>query len=86
MRPENVSVHSAAASTAENVFEVPANIRDVTYLGAGWRVTLTLPDGQSLLATIVRGNEIAGDLGPGKSVIARWAPASVAVLPAEGSS
>jgi len=86
VRPENVSVHSAAAQATGNVFEVPATIRDITYLGAGWRVTLTLPDGQSLLATIVRGDEIAGYLGPGKPVFARWAPTSVAVLPAEGSS
>lgn len=86
VRPENVSVHATTRLATDGLFGVPATIRDITYLGAGWRVSLTLPDGQSLLATVVRGNEIADYLGPGKSVIARWAPASVAALPAEGSS
>lgn len=83
VRPENVSVHAATNSSSGNGFAVPATIRDMTYLGAGWRVTLTLPDGQSLLATIVRGDDIAGYLAPGKPVIARWAPTAVGVLPAE---
>ena len=85
VRPENVSVHPVPEAASDDVFGVPATIRDVTYLGAGWRVTLDLSDGQSLLASIVRGDDVAGHLGPGKPVIARWAPASVAVLPAEGS-
>jgi putative spermidine/putrescine transport system ATP-binding protein len=61
-------------------------IRDVTYLGAGWRVTLELPDGQKLLASIMRGDDFARELAPGKCVVARWAPASVAVLAADASS
>jgi putative spermidine/putrescine transport system ATP-binding protein len=86
VRPENVSVHCAAEAAATGIFGVPATVRDVTYLGAGWRVALELADGQSLLASVMRGSEIAEDLTPGKPVIARWASASVAVLPAEGSS
>ncbi|RDJ19897.1 polyamine ABC transporter ATP-binding protein [Bosea caraganae] len=85
VRPENVAVRSATSAAADGAFGIPAKIRDVTYLGAGWRVTLALPDGQSLLATVVRGDEAAGRLEPGKDVIARWAPGAVAVLPAEGT-
>ena len=83
VRPENVSVHPLLEAVSGGVSGVPATIRDVTYLGAGWRVTLELPDGQFLLASIVRGDHMAGDLAPGESVVARWAPAFVAVLPAE---
>lgn len=86
VRPENVSIRAAAAPASDGAFGVSATIRDVTYLGAGWRVALDLSDGQSLLATVMRGDDAAGDLAPGKSVIARWAPASIAVLPTEGSS
>jgi putative spermidine/putrescine transport system ATP-binding protein len=86
VRPENVSIHSVPKVKSNSAFGVPATVRDVTYLGAGWRVALELSDGQSLLASIMRGDEVAGDLAPGKSFVARWAPASVAVLPAEGSS
>jgi putative spermidine/putrescine transport system ATP-binding protein len=85
VRPENVSVHSAPQIVSDSAPGVPATIRDVTYLGAGWRVALELSDGQSLLASITRGDDGAGHLAPGKPVIARWMPASVAVLPAEGS-
>jgi putative spermidine/putrescine transport system ATP-binding protein len=86
VRPENVSVHPVREAASDGVSGVPATIRDITYLGAGWRVTLELPDGQSLLASIVRGDPMAGNLTPGESVVARWAPAFVAVLPAETSS
>ena len=86
VRPENVTVRPAPEAVSDSAFGVPATIRDITYLGAGWRVTLELSDGQSLLASIVRGDDVAGYLGPGKPVIARWAPASVAVLPTEGST
>jgi putative spermidine/putrescine transport system ATP-binding protein len=86
VRPENVSIHAAPEATSDNSFGIPATIRDVTYLGAGWRVALELSDGQSLLASIMRGHDVAGGLTPGKPVIARWAPASIAVLPTEGSS
>jgi putative spermidine/putrescine transport system ATP-binding protein len=86
VRPENVSVHPELEAVSGDVSGVPATIRDVTYLGAGWRVTLELPDGQLLLASIVRGHDVAGGLVPGNRVVARWAPAFVAVLPAEKSS
>lgn len=85
VRPENVSVHPVQEALADDVPGVPATILDVTYLGAGWRVTLALPDGQSLLASISRGDRMAGRLTPGESVVVRWAPAFVAVLPAEKS-
>ena len=85
VRPENVSLHSSSKAASDSAFGVSATIRDVTYLGAGWRVTLELSDGQSLLANVMRGDELAGSLTPGKAVIAQWAPASVAVLPTEGS-
>lgn len=84
VRPENVSLHAAAEAASDSAFGVPATIRDVTYLGAGWRVALELSDGQSLLASIIRGDDVVGHLAPGKPVVARWAPASVAVLPTEG--
>lgn len=86
VRPENVSVHCTSEPIADDVFGVPATIREITYLGAGWRVSLELSDGQSLLASIVRGDKISGYLGPGKQVIARWSPTAIAVLPAEKSS
>jgi putative spermidine/putrescine transport system ATP-binding protein len=86
VRPENVSVHPVPEGASGDVFGIPATIRDITYLGAGWRVTLELPDEQNLIASIMRGDDIAGYLGPGTSVIARWAPSAVAVLPTEGSS
>jgi putative spermidine/putrescine transport system ATP-binding protein len=86
VRPENVSVHSATKTRADGVFGVPATIQDLTYLGAGWRVMLKLPDGQALLASVVRGDEIAGCLSPGQEVIARWVPSAVAVLSAEGTT
>jgi putative spermidine/putrescine transport system ATP-binding protein len=86
VRPENVSIHPVREAGSHGAFGIGATIRDVTYLGAGWRVALDLSDGQSLLASIMRGDELAGSLEPGKQVVARWAPASVAVLPTEGSS
>jgi len=85
VRPENVTVRPAPKAVSDSAFDVPATIRDVTYLGAGWRVALELPDGQSLLASVMRGDELAGSLAPGKPVVARWAPTSVAVLPSEVS-
>jgi len=57
VRPENVSVRSAPQIVSDSAFGVPATIRDVTYLGAGWRVALELSDGQSLLASITRGDD-----------------------------
>ncbi len=83
VRPESVSLHSVANTQPDG--GVAATIRDVTYLGAGWRVALQLTDGQSLLANVMRGDELAGSLAPGSSVIARWNPGAVAVLPTEGS-
>jgi putative spermidine/putrescine transport system ATP-binding protein len=83
VRPENVTVHPLRDAVTHDVFGVPATIREVTYLGAGWRVALELSDGQSLLASIMRGDEMAGSLEPGKAVVARWPPTSVAVLPSE---
>jgi putative spermidine/putrescine transport system ATP-binding protein len=85
VRPENVSLHLPREGALDGSFGVPATIRDVTYFGAGWRVGLELADGQSLLANIKRGDDVAGHLMPGKSVIARWEPASVTALPTEGS-
>ncbi|NKK04173.1 polyamine ABC transporter ATP-binding protein [Rhizobium leguminosarum bv. viciae] len=85
VRPESVSLFSVGDSQSTGIFAVPATIRDVTYLGSGWRVALELSDGQSLLANVMRGDLLAGSLEPGKSVNARWNPASVAVLPTEGS-
>lgn len=84
VRPENVSLRPGPEVNSDSAFGIPATIRDVTYLGAGWRVALELSDGQSLLATIMRGSGVASYLKPGKPVIAQWAPASVAVLPTEG--
>jgi putative spermidine/putrescine transport system ATP-binding protein len=85
VRPENVSVHAPSEAVSDGAFGVPAIIRDVTYLGAGWRVAFELPDGQSLLASVLRGHDVAGGLVPGNRVVARWTPASVAVLPTEAS-
>lgn len=86
VRPETVSLHPVNETGSYETFGISATIRDATYLGAGWRVTLDLSDGQSLLANIMRGDQMAGRLTPGEKVVARWAPASVAVLPTEGSS
>jgi putative spermidine/putrescine transport system ATP-binding protein len=86
IRPENVFIRSADPAVSDSEFGVPATIREVTYLGAGWRVALELADGQSLLASIPRGHDVAGGLGPGRAVIARWTPESVAVLPTEGTT
>jgi spermidine/putrescine ABC transporter ATP-binding subunit len=83
VRPENVTVHSVQESEQHDVPGLPATIREVTYLGASWRVVLELADGQSLLASVVRGHHMTVNLAPGEPVIARWAPAFVAVLPAE---
>lgn len=83
VRPESVSLHSITSTQSDG--GVAATIREVTYLGAGWRVALQLTDGQSLLANVMRGDELAGSLAPGSSVIARWSPGAVAVLPTEGS-
>ncbi len=84
VRPENVSIHPVKEARSET-FGIGATIRDITYLGAGWRVTLDLSDGQTLLANIMRGDEMAGNLEAGQNVVARWASASIAVLPTEGS-
>jgi spermidine/putrescine ABC transporter ATP-binding subunit len=86
VRPENVSVHPATEAVSGDIPGVPATVRDITYLGAAWRVTLELPDRQLLLASVVRGDHMAGHLAPGESVVARWDPAFVAVLPAEKST
>lgn len=86
VRPENVALHSASSSPVNRTFGIPATIRDITYLGAGWRVGLELSDGQFLLANVMRGDELAGSLVPGKSVVAQWASTAVAVLPSEEPS
>lgn len=86
VRPENVSIRAPSKAPLESAFGVSATIREVTYLGAGWRVALQLSDGQSLLASVMRGDDLAESFAPGKQVVARWAPTSVAVLPTEGSS
>ncbi|RLU11956.1 hypothetical protein CS076_07600, partial [Pseudomonas prosekii] len=86
VRPENVALHSASSSPVNPAFGIPATIRDITYLGAGWRVGLELSDGQFLLANVMRGDELAGSLVPGKSVVAQWASTAVAVLPSEEPS
>jgi putative spermidine/putrescine transport system ATP-binding protein len=86
VRPENISVHPVLEAVSGDVPGVPATIRDITYLGAGWRVTLELPDGQSLLASIVGRDHMAEHLAPGQSVVALWAPAFVVALPAEKPS
>lgn len=83
VRPESVTLHSSSSTHLDG--GVAATIRDVTYLGAGWRVALQLTDGQSLLANVQRGDELAASLAPGNAVIARWNPGAVAVLPTEGS-
>ncbi|NSZ66735.1 MULTISPECIES: ABC transporter ATP-binding protein [Rhizobium/Agrobacterium group] len=83
VRPEDVAIRSPSTASIDS-FGVSATIREVTYLGAGWRVALQLSDGQSLLANVMRGDDLAGSLAPGSSVIATWQPASVAVLPTEG--
>lgn len=81
VRPEDVTVHAPSEVGPDDAFGVPATIRDVTYLGAGWRVALELSDGQSLLANVMRGHVVAGGLVPGSRVVARWRPASVVALP-----
>lgn len=86
VRPENVAICLATETVSGSDFVVPATIREVTYLGAGWRVALELSDGQSLLASIKRGHDLAEELTPGKIVVARWNFESVAVLPTEGST
>ncbi|PYE31888.1 putative spermidine/putrescine transport system ATP-binding protein [Rhizobium sp. PP-WC-1G-195] len=86
VRPENVTIRSPLKTRTEQTFGVSATIREATYLGAGWRVALQLSDGQSLLANVMRGDDLAGSLAPGAPVIAQWQPASVAVLPTEGST
>ncbi|MDP9155481.1 MAG: polyamine ABC transporter ATP-binding protein [Pseudomonadota bacterium] len=86
VRPENVSIHSVNEAVSGDVCGVPATIRNITYLGAGWHVTLELPDGQTLLANIVRGDHLTAKLAPGESVVVRWVPRVVAILPAEKSS
>ncbi|MEX5567297.1 polyamine ABC transporter ATP-binding protein [Pseudomonas syringae] len=86
VRPENVALHSASSSPVNHTFGIPATISDITYLGSGWRVGLELSDGQFLLANVMRGDELAGSLVPGKSVVAQWASTAVAVLPSEEPS
>lgn len=86
VRPENVSVYSASNVSLKSSSGVSAKIRDITYLGSGWRVGLELTDGQTLLANIMRDDEIAVNLEIGQPVIAQWSPTSVAVLPSEESS
>jgi len=85
VRPENVTLHPVGGAATSDSFGVAATIQEVTYVGAGWRVALQLADGQSLLASVMRGSEMAGSLAPGKPVVARWASISVASLPSEGS-
>jgi len=85
VRPESVCLRFPEDALTENAFGVSATIEEVTYLGAGWRVALKLSDGQALLANVMRGDDLAGSLALGAQVVAQWQPASVAVLPAEGS-
>ena len=85
VRPEDVAVSQPSESVTEVAFGVPATVRDVTYLGAGWRVALELADGQPLLASVMRGHSAAGKLAPGNRVIARWSPGAAVPLPAEAS-
>lgn len=83
LRPECISLHPSRESGSQGVFGIDATVREVTYFGAGWRVVLELSDGQSVLANVMRGDEMAGSLQPGKTVVVTWAKDSVAVLPAE---
>ncbi|MGV0908564.1 ABC transporter ATP-binding protein [Martelella sp. FOR1707] len=83
VRPENVFVRPTDQPLTEDEFGVAATIREVTYLGAGWRVALELSDGQLLQTSVPRGHALSGNLTPGVAVIARWSPGSVATLPTE---
>lgn len=84
VRPENISIRSSSKAASGDDFGVTATVREITYFGSGWRVALELPDGQSLLASVMRGHELAGKLETGESVFAQWASKSIAVLPTEG--
>ncbi|WP_417280936.1 ABC transporter ATP-binding protein [Celeribacter sp.] len=86
VRPENVVLRSAANPTPMDQFCVSATIRESTYLGSGWRVSIELEDGQSLLANVPRRHELAGNLSDGLKVSATWEPTSVAILPTEAST
>ena len=83
VRPEDVVVRSGDGELGPNTSSLPATVRDITYLGSGWRLTLVLADGQPLLASVLRGDAVAGHLRPGKPVLVTWAPKAIAVLPAE---
>ena len=83
VRPEDVVVRSGDGELGPNTSSLPATIREITYLGSGWRLTLVLADGQPLLASVLRGDAVAGHLRPGKPVLVTWAPKAIAVLPAE---
>ncbi|WP_116083310.1 ABC transporter ATP-binding protein [Tropicimonas sp. IMCC34011] len=83
VRPENVALRSIESSNPSGQFGIPVTIREITYVGSGWRVSTELDDGQSLLANIPRGHDLAGNLADGLNVIATWDPTSVAILPAE---
>ena len=83
VRPEDVVVRPGDEEPGPDTPGLPATICDVTYLGSGWRLTLVLADGQTLLASVLRGDAVAGHLRPGKPVLVTWAHKSVAVLTAE---
>jgi len=86
VRPENVIVRAPDKAKSNSAFGIPVTIQEITYLGAGWRVALELPDGQSLLASIMRGHDLEGEIALGKSVIVQWDPKSITALETNGMS
>lgn len=86
VRPESVFIHEIHGQAAGGRLRRSRDDPRCHLSGAGWRVALHLSDGQSLLASVMRGDTSAGDLVPGKTVITQWWPSTVAILAAEGST
>ncbi len=81
MRPERVRLLSPTASPPPDANAFPATVAEVTYLGEDLELTLVIPGGGRLLASLKAGAVDVG-LARGATVLACVAPGDVRLLPA----
>jgi putative spermidine/putrescine transport system ATP-binding protein len=80
LRPENVEVEPL--EDAPQPGRPAGTIAFMTYLGAAWRVGITLADGQPVIATLPS-RRVSGRLSVGRAVAIHWAPDTAVALDPE---
>ena len=72
VRPEHVALAAVGGPVPSRHNAVDGLVREVTYLGAGLRVDLDLPDGRRIIARTGTRNVHVPQVG--ETVVAHWDP------------